>query len=183
MSDMTLLLTNILAFAVNVLTLALLGGIFYVIGTAILTMARNNTPKWTNIAYILVILAAAIALLQFYPRLVVAAIRQSLQDSRPEALLLQQELQQWIPALPQMTPLPTLVIQTSNEGLVWPTETPWPTVAAAPVVSDTVQTAVLPTATPYPTYTPYPTQTPLPVPTACYDPFGNPCPPTPAAGK
>lgn len=181
MTDLTLLLTNILAFAVNVLTLALLGGIFYVIGTAILTMARNNTPKWTNIAYILVILAAAIALLQFYPRLVVAAIRQSLQDSRPEALLLQQELQQWIPAIPQMTPLATPVIQVDNQVIPAPTFTPWPTVNAAAPVSGTVQAQIVP-PTPYPTYTPYPTQTPVPTATPCVR-NGMICPPTPVPAQ
>lgn len=180
MTDLTLLLTNILSFVVNVLTLALLGGIFYVIGTAILTMARNNTPKWTNIAYILVILAAAIALLQFYPRMVVAAIRQSLQDSRPEAVLLQQELQQWIPAIPQMTPLPTVVIDGNVAPLPAPTDTPWPTVGAAAPVTGVVQ--IPPSATPYPTYTPFPTMTPTPYPTACIR-DGMMCPPTPSAAQ
>ena len=178
MSDLTLLLTNVLTFVVNVLTLALLGGIFYVIGTAILTMARNNTPKWTNIAYILVILAAAIALLQFYPRLVVAAIRQSLQDSRPEAVLLQQELQEWIPAIPQMTPLPTVVINGNVAPLPLPTETPWPTIDAAAPVSGVVQLQ----PTPYPTYTPLPTLTPTPYPTACIR-NGMVCPPTPSMSQ
>lgn len=175
MNDITVLLSNILTFVVNVLTLALLGGIFYVIGTAILTMARNNTPKWTNIAYILVILAAAIALLQFYPRLVVAAIRQSLQDSWPEAVLLQQELQQWIPAIPQMTPLPTVVIDTMSP---LPTDTPWPTIGAAVPVTGVVQIQ----PTPYPTYTPPPTATPTPSPTPCIR-NGMLCPPTPAAAQ
>lgn len=160
---------SLLQFIINILTLFFIGGIFYVIGLAVLSMARNQQPKWQNIAYTLVILAVGVALLRWYPPQVVGSIRIALESARPEATLLQAELQQWLPQAPQS--LPTIPSETT----VPPTETPLP--ADTAVSTSLPQTAVpLPTYTPYPTYTPPPTGAPC---TVTINGSTYPCAPTP----
>lgn len=162
---------SLLQFIINILTLFFIGGIFYVIGLAVLSMARNQQPKWQNIAYTLVILAVGVALLRWYPPQVVGSIRIALESARPEAMQLQAELQQWLPQAPQSLP--------TSEPIV--VNTAFPTNTPAPADTAVFAPAML-TAVPLPTYTPYPTYTPLPTTAPCTVTInGNtyPCAPTP----
>ena len=188
MSEAGVFLTNILLFLIDLATLALIGGIFYVIGLAVITMARNQKPNWESILYTVLILLAAIWLIRWYPRQVIMSIRAALQESRPEADLLREELQLWLPgtdsliATPVITPLET----PTAAPVVLP---PAPQISVPAVVSGTITVATTtpapPTATPYPTYTPWPTATAIPTPTPCLVNIGGSwlaCPPTPVIG-
>lgn len=187
MSEAGVFLTNILLFLIDLATLGLLGGIFYVIGLAVITMARNQKPNWESILYTVLILLAAIWLIRWYPRQVIMSIRVALQESRPEAELLREELQMWLPGTDSLIATPVLT------PLATPTSAPvvGPAVPAiaTPVVSGTIPaptaTTVVPTATLYPTYTPWPTATALPTATPCLVNIGGSwlaCPPTPVIG-
>lgn len=176
MSEAGVFLTNILLFLIDLATLGLIGGIFYVIGLAVITMARNQKPNWESILYTVLILLAAIWLIRWYPRQVIMSIRVALQESRPEAELLREELQLWLPGTDALIATP----------VVGPA---MPVIATPVVVSGTIPvptaTTVVPTATLYPTYTPWPTATALPTATPCLVNIGGSwlaCPPTPVIG-
>lgn len=186
MSEAGVFLLNILLFLIDLATLGLIGGIFYVIGLAVITMARNQRPNWETILYVVLILLSAIWLIRWYPRQVIVSIRVALQESRPEADLLREELKLWLPGTDNLLPNATL---TPLEAA--PTPTPvvaQPEIVVPIVVSGTVTAAtatllpMLPTHTPYPTYTPWPTATEPPSPTPCLIQVGGnwlACPPTP----
>jgi hypothetical protein len=173
---------RLLLLLIDLMTLALILGIFYVIGLAVATMARNQPAKWANIAYILIVMGAGIALLRWYPQQVIVSIRIALSEARPEADLLREELQGWLPALPEglslsptAAPLPpeaaapTLVV--APEATAAPTAAiPPPTAAAEATAAPTVAP---PTAAP-PTVTPQPTVCTIELHGAPW-----PCPPTP----
>lgn len=162
----------LLQLLIDLLSLGFIGGIFYVIGLAVVTMARNQQPKWQNIAYILVILGAGLVLLRWYPPQVVSSMRMALEAARPEAVQLRVELQQWLPQAPD--PLPT-----TPQVTIQPAATPIP--AQTAVFVPVPQTAV-----PLPTYTPYPTPSPLPSPTPCIISINGslyPCAPTPGVTR
>lgn len=190
MSEAGVFLTNILLFLIDLATLGLIGGVFYVIGLAVITMARNQKPNWESILYTVLILLSAIWLIRWYPRQVIMSIRVALQESRPEADLLREELQLWLPgtdsliATPAITPLATPVFPTAVMPMPTAPATPSPVVVSGTIPVPAVVT-VLPTATPYPTYTPWPTATPVPSATPCVVSIGGqwlPCPPTPVIG-
>lgn len=185
MSELAQIIQQILLVIIDLMTLGLLAGIFYVIGVAIYTMARNQTPKWLNIGYILVILLAALLLLRWYPAQVIGSIRTSLQEARPEAEQLRGELENWLPGRG--------LGDGDTGGVVFMTTTPTPTVPATPTatpVPGTTPVSALDIApTPLATATPRPTETPVPTPTRCviqFRPLNDPtqllwmdCPPTP----
>lgn len=188
MSEAGVFLTNILLFLIDLATLGLIGGIFYVIGLAVITMARNQKPNWESILYTVLILLAAIWLIRWYPRQVIMSIRVALQESRPEADLLREELQLWLPRTDALiaTPVTTPLAAPTSTPVVMPAV---PIVATPVVVSGTTTVAtampVPPTATLYPTYTPWPTATAMPTATPCMVNIGGnwlACPPTPVIG-
>lgn len=192
MSEAGVFLTNILLFLIDLATLGLIGGIFYVIGLAVITMARNQKPNWESILYTVLILLAAIWLIRWYPRQVIMSIRVALQESRPEAELLREELQLWLPgtdaliATPVLTPVATPLTTLPSAPVVGPAV---PAIATPVVVLGTITVATAmpatPTATMYPTYTPWPTATALPTATPCLVNIGGnwlACPPTPVIG-
>lgn len=185
MSEAGLFLTNVLLFLIDLATLALILGILYVIGLAVITMARNQKPNWESILYTVLILLSAIWLIRWYPRQVIISIRVSLEESRPEAGLLREELKMWLPGtdglvIPDATITP---LETSSAPVAAPVPVEQPDIIVPVVVSGTL---VAVTATPWPTAiptaTPYPTYTPLPSPTPCLIYTGGnwlACPPTP----
>lgn len=189
MSEAGVFLLNILLFLIDLATLGLIGGIFYVIGLAVITMARNQKPNWESILYVVLILLSAIWLIRWYPRQVIISIRVSLEESRPEADALREELKLWLPGTD------SLIVATPSPGIPLAIETPTDTpvilpspspMVAAPVTY-TVSVAPAATTTPYPTYTPYPTLTPLPTATPCLVQLLDSgdwvmCPPTPVPG-
>lgn len=163
---------NLLTVLIDLITLALLAGIFYVIGLALVTMARNRQPRWQNIAYVLIILGAGIALLRWYPQRVIASVREAIQEARPEAQLLREELENWLPALPpDLAATPTLDI--TGEVIILTTPTPMPS----------PETPTPPATPPPPLPTNIPsTAAPSPSPTPCMVIIQGvpwPCPPTP----
>ena len=179
---------RILLLLIDLMTLALIVGIFYTIGLAIVMMARNQSAKWANIAYILIVMGAGIALLRWYPQQVISSIRVALSEARPEADLLRNELYLWLPELPAgpeggdfaqvtATPLPLVVVP---EPTATPLPSPWPTLAIPP--GDTAPEATPERVVVVVTATPLPPE-PTPEPTACLIHHDNgatwPCPPTP----
>ena len=163
--------TNILLILIDLFTLALILGIFYTIGVAVITMARNRQPRWDTIIYIVLILVAAVILLQVYPEQVIRSIRRGMETARPEAALLREELNEWLPRWNQEPVISTAVPTTGPEQ-----PTPQPTVTFLPALTpDATPPPVIPTRTPSP---------PTAVPTLDLSQW-NPAtpPPTPGGGK
>jgi hypothetical protein len=193
MSEAGVFLTNILLFLIDLATLGLVLGVLYVIGLAVITMARNQKPNWESILYTVLILLAAIWLIRWYPQQVIMSIRTSLEESRPEAVLLREELQMWLPGTESLIATPEPVITVLETPTATPViVSPVPEIVVPLVVTDTLPSAmptplapIIITATPYPTYTPLPTATTVPTPTPCLvEVAGNMlfCPPTPVIG-
>ena len=140
------ILAGVLKFLIDLFTFALILGVFWTIGTAVLTMARNRSPRWDTIFATLVVLIIGLILVQVYPPQVVKSVRRGLEDARPEAALLRDELANW---MPRWNPgQSTAVFSTAV-----PTVTPIPaaTNTPAPIISIEAQpTAVAPTSTPLP---------------------------------
>jgi hypothetical protein len=159
--------TNILLILIDLFTLALIIGIFYTVGVAVITMARNRQPRWDTIIYIVLILVAAVILLQVYPEQVIRSIRKGMEQARPEAALLRDELNEWLPRWNQ-EPVISTAVPTPG-----PTVTPLPT--WTPVPAEATPPPVIPTRTPEP---------PTAVPTLDWSQWqpGTP-PPTPGGGK
>lgn len=148
MNDLLQFATSILWFLIDLFTLAMVGGIFWIIGVALLTMARNRQPRWDSILFTTIIMMVAIWLIQWYPRQVLSSVRTSLQESRPEAQQLRDELREWLPEfsgpgnvivgvptitaveLPAATPTPGASVQPTAP----PTATPTPGVTATPLI-------------------------------------------------
>ncbi len=174
--------------------LVVMGFMFYLLSLALVTMVRNKQPRWDAIVYVVAILVLGLAMWRFFPTIAVRTMRVSLEEARPEVLLLQDEVRQWIPEFEVSTPVPT--IGTDVPTLVSvpfpasvPTDTPTPTpiILVTTLVTETVPATSAPvlTATPYPTYTPWPTPTTIPTPTPCLVNVGGNyllCPPTPISG-
>lgn len=190
MSEVLAIFNAISDFVLAGLMLVLMGALLYLLFLALITMVRNKQPRWDAIAYVLAILFLGLAMWRFFPTIAVRTIRVSLEESRPEVLLLQDELRRWLPRLevtlpaaaPTMssTPFPDTVSTLSPA-------TPTMTVTAIPVTATLTISVTLPpaTATPYPTYTPWPSPTPVPTATPCLvNVNGNwlACPPTPVIG-
>lgn len=160
--DISSFFTNILQWGIDILTLVMIGGVFWTILIAVITMAKNRQPRWDTIFFTLAILAIGIALVQIYPPMVVKGIRVGLQDARPEADLLRQELGNWMPewngagdtefstAVPTVTPLPT-----------W---TPAPSILVEPTAVPATATPLPPTAIPTIDLNTWNPQTPPPTP-------------------
>lgn len=190
MSEAGVFLTNILLFLIDLATLGLVGGVFYVIGLAVITMARNQKPNWESILYTVLILLAAIWLIRWYPRQVIMSIRVALEESRPEAELLRQEIQLWLPGTESLIATPGPVITPIETPTAAPVVMPpGPEIVVPVVVSGTITVAtvtplppIIFTPTPYPTYTPWPTPTIIPSATPCLVQVGIDlmifCPPT-----
>lgn len=182
MSEAGVFPLNFLLFLIDLATLVLIGGVFYVIGLAVITMARNQKPNWESILYTVLILLSAIWLIRWYPRQVIVSIRVALEESRPEAQLLREELRLWLPGtdliiatpgLPPMTPAPVEMV------LPMPAAT-MPESSLDMLTQPTPPPVVMPS--PYPTYTPWPTVPAPPTPTPCLiyvDGHLYQCPPTP----
>lgn len=186
-------MTEILAYVDAILNLTLgfmmiviMGFLIYLLGLALVTMVRNKQPRWDAIAYVIAILVLGLAMWRYFPTVAIKTIRISLQEARPEAELLQEEVRQWIPQFEVTLPTPT----PAPEPPVLPTYPilPTPVIVATPVVvtgAITVTVAPSATVTPYPTYTPWPSPTPLPTATPCLVQVGGNwllCPPTPILG-
>ncbi len=101
MAEFSTFAANVMNFIVQLLTLGLIIGIFYVLGIAIYTMATNRSPRWDLILFILVLLLSALYLVRWYPPQAMKAVREGLETSRPEADALRNELQQWLPDMPE----------------------------------------------------------------------------------
>lgn len=144
---------QLLQLGIDLMTLVLIGGIFYVIGLAIATMVKNQQPKWQNVVYVLVILGAGIGLLRWYPQQVIGSIRTALEESRPEAQGLRDELQYWLPG---PVALGTVVVATAVPPVpptVMPEFVPPTATAVTPIEMPTstpqaTATAVVPTVAP-----------------------------------
>lgn len=169
--------------------LVVMGFMFYLLSLALVTMVRNKQPRWDAIIYVVAILVLGLAMWRFFPTIAVRTMRVSLEEARPEVLLLQDEVRQWIPefdvALP--TPMPTPTVFDPFTPPLPPVDTPIPTATTVftATIGITVTLPPLATATPYPTYTPWPSPTPLPTATPCLVQVGGhwlACPPTPATG-
>lgn len=186
MSEILAYVDAILNLTLGFLMIVIMGFLFYLLGLALVTMARNKQPRWDSIAYVLAILVLGLAMWRFFPTIAIKTMRVSLQDARPEVLLLQDEVRQWVPAfevnLP--TPSPILADPVAAPLASTPIMAPVPTVGI--VVTDGITvTLPPPPATPYPTYTPWPSPTPLPTATPCLVQVGGnwlACPPTPVLG-
>lgn len=163
------ILTNVLRFLIEMFTFGLILVVFWVIGIAVASMARNRSPRWDMILATLVILALGVGLVQVYPPQVMKSVRRGLEASRPEAVLLRDELGNWMPRWNATDPDP--LISTAV-----PTPTPLPaTSTPAPVATlDVLVTDVPPTSTPMPP-TAVPTLDPL-----LWNPMTP--PPTPVGG-
>ena len=168
---------NLLSLTIDLLTLALLAGVFYVIGLALVTMARNRQPRWQNIAYVLIILGSGLALLRWYPQKVIVSMREAIQEARPEAEMLRGELESWLPALPAGFDVTPTIAVTPGETAILSVLTPAPPPMATPIPP------AAPTAVPSPIFTA--TLRPSPTPTPCMLIINGTqwaCPPTPATG-
>lgn len=185
---MTEILAYIEAFlnlTLGLLMIVVVGFLFYLLALALATMVRNKQPRWDAIAYVVAILIMGLAMWRFFPTIAIRTMRVSLQEARPEVLLLEDEVRLWIPsfevALP--TPLPTPTV--FDPFALPPVDTPIPAPTVAIVVTDGITVTLPPPATPYPTYTPLPSPTPLPTATPCLVQVGGnwlACPPTPVLG-
>ncbi|MFO7537585.1 MAG: hypothetical protein R6X32_05945 [Chloroflexota bacterium] len=172
MTDIISFAFTFMLFLVDIFTLFLIGGIFYIIGLAIHTMASNRTPRWDSIFYVLVILMMAIWLVRWYPTQIISSVRVSMQESRPEADLLRTEVQYWLPGLDQWQPTPTWEPAPAAAPVAPPAADKIPEEAVEVPQPQPTETAVSPT--------PIPTTTPTAV--ATFDPHTwNPAtpPPTP----
>lgn len=174
MENFAELISKVVLIILDLVSLGLVVVAVGIVALAIAGMARNRTAAWDNILYIPIVLFLGALLLQYYPPLVMKSVRMGVEGSRSEALLLRDEMQQWVPgqgiysdgAIVSSPTAPGVVIDTSAPAIVI-TSTPWPAAAT-------------PTSTPLPTETPAPTATPLP--TRCVVTVSGiqvNCPPTP----
>lgn len=161
MENFAELISKVVFIILDLVSLGLVVVAVGIVALAIAGMARNRTAAWDNILYIPIVLFLGALLLQYYPPLVMKSVRMGVQGSRGEALLLRDEMQQWVPGQGIYTggqPSPTapsVVIDASSPAIVI-TSTPWPTAeiqAATPT-----PTPSLPTETPAPTAIPLPTR-------------------------
>lgn len=186
MADILAYVDAILNLTLGFMMIVIMGFLLYLLGLALLTMVRNKQPRWDAIAYVIAILVLGLAMWRYFPTVAIKTMRISLQEARPEAELLQEEVRRWIPSFEVTLPTPT----PAPEPLMLPTyPIPTPIIVATPVITVTsgftVTNAPPATVTPYPTYTPWPTPTPLPTATPCrVQVNGNwlACPPTPVLG-
>ncbi len=172
------LISKVVLVILDLISLGLVVVAVGIVALAIAGMARNRTAAWDNILYIPIVLFLGALLLQYYPPLVMKSVRIGVEGSRSEALLLRDEMQEWVPGqgiytdgqlVGGATPETEAVIDTTGPTIVI-TSTPFPTAGAT----------ALPTSTPLPTETPQPTSTPQP--TACIVTINGirvNCPPTP----
>lgn len=191
MADILAYVDAILNLTLGFMMIVIMGFLIYLLGLALVTMVKNKQPRWDAIAYVIAILVMGLAMWRYFPTVAIKTMRISLQEARPEAELLQEEVRRWIPSFEVTLPTPTPV----PEPPMLPTYPmpPTPLIVVTPTsiiaVTDGITVTVAPPATPYPTYTPYPTftvqPTPAPSPTLCVvQIYGNwiPCPPTPPIG-
>ncbi len=196
MSEIMAYVDAILDLIIGLGMIVVMGFMFYLLSLALVTMVRNKQPRWDAIIYVVAILVLGLAMWRFFPTIAVRTMRVSLEEARPEVLLLQDEVRRWIPefdvAMPTPMPTPTVFDPFAAPPLPpvdipTPTPTPTLTISATGGVTVSVPMAITPqaTATPYPTYTPLPTATAIPTPTPCLvEVAGNMlfCPPTPVIG-
>ncbi|MBP7998707.1 MAG: hypothetical protein KA314_14020 [Chloroflexi bacterium] len=190
MSEVLAIFNAISDFVLAGLMLVLMGALLYLLFLALITMVRNKQPRWDAIAYVLAILFLGLAMWRFFPTIAVRTIRVSLEESRPEILLLQDEIRRWLPRLEVTLPAAAPTISSTpvpDTALVIPLVTPTMTEPAITMTATfPISATLLPaTATPYPTYTPWPTPTPVPTATPCLVNVNGHwlvCPPTPMIG-
>ncbi len=175
---------QILMFMLDLFTVALIVGVFYVVGLSMASMVRNRQARWGTIFFMLAILFLGIWLLQWYPPQVIRSIRAALVQARPEAEALRQEMELWLPEPPVLMPSSTITVSdgTGGGGLLLHTPAPTLVVPTAAPMSLTftpslptptlAATATMPPPTWTPTVAPIPTldltiwnqQTPAPTP-------------------
>ncbi len=193
MAEISAYLDAAVNLVLGFMMIVVMGFMLYLLSLALSTMVRNKQPRWDAIVYVIAILVLGLAMWRYFPQIAIKTMRLSMQDARPEADLLQEEIRRWIPrfevTLPVPTPTPTVFDPLMPDLPSAITNTPPSEPAPTLVISATVVTVTLPpaTATPYPTYTPWPTPTPLPTVTPCLVQLFDSgdwvvCPPTPVLG-
>lgn len=177
MENFAELISKVVLIVLDLISLGLVVVAVGIVALAIAGMARNRTAAWDNILYIPIVLFLGALLLQYYPPLVMKSVRMGVEGSRSEALLLRDEMQQWVPGQgiytdnePIASPTPGVVIDTSVPTIMI-TSTPWPT---AETPAATAAPTSLPTETPLPTSTPEPTRCTVTIGGTLVN-----CPPTP----
>lgn len=184
MTEIMMYVNAIFDLILGFVMLAIMGFLLYLLGLAIVTMVRNKQPRWDAIIYVIAILMLGLAMWRFFPTIAIRTMRVSLEEARPEVLLLQDEVRQWIPQFELTLPAPVTATLTVPDYIPSPTFISTPVVVVVTVTS-AVATPIPATVTPYPTYTPWPTATPLPTATPCLVNVGGTllaCPPTPVIG-
>lgn len=139
-------LLDLLYLVLDVMTLAVLVACFWIIFRAIYTMAQNKALHWESILGVLIVLALALGLLQFYPEMVIKSMRTGLEGARPEAAALRDELGHWLPRWGDASQLNAPIISTAVPS-------PMPAVTGTPAwlpIQPLAPTAVPPTSTPLP---------------------------------
>ena len=193
MENLSELVTKFIMIGLDIVSLGLVVVAVFIVAVAIHGMARNRSAAWDNLLFIPIVLFMGALLLQYYPPLVMKSVRMGVQGSRGEAQLLRNEMQEWMPdlggvgaggfgdavALPQVTPLPPIVVDTSGQTTIT-ISTPFPTAEIRPTIYPTnpAPPAAVVTATPWPV----PEITlPTPLPGCWVDLGAGPqaCPPTP----
>ena len=190
MTDLSTLFTQAAVFGLQALSLIMMLGIFVTFFIAAQTMYKNQTARWDLIAFMVVIALLVLWSLRVYPPQVIKSVRLAFQASRPEMLLLQDELYDWLPAVP--TPAaapeaePSLVLDmaTPAPNIVPPSPTPTqirpPSIPVGPpawMLRDGQPITLTPTATATPSAEPVeaePTRWPPIPPTATATPSAEP---------
>lgn len=156
-------LLDLLYLVLDALTLAVLVACFWIIFRAIYTMAQNKALHWESILGVLIVLALALGLLQFYPEMVIKSMRTGLEGARPEAAALRDELGHWLPRWGEASQLaaPAMTVQAVPPVALPVTGTPaWLPLQPVPPTS----TPLPPTAVPTIDVNTWNPQTPPPTP-------------------
>lgn len=174
------LISKIVLIVLDLISLSLVVVAVGIVALAIAGMARNRTAAWDNILYIPIVLFLGALLLQYYPPLVMKSVRMGVQGSRTEALLLRDEMQQWVPG--QSISPSDGATPAAPADVVIDTTGPTTVIYSTPFPAAEIAVTVLPSSTPQPPPSEIPTDTPQPSPTSCVYIVHNQirsCPPTP----
>lgn len=180
MENFAELISKVILVILDLVSLGLVVVAVGIVALSIAGMARNRTAAWDNILYIPIVLFLGALLLQYYPPLVMKSVRIGVQGSRGEALLLRDEMQQWMPGQEVYTDGQMVNAPTAAPAVTLDTSSPTTITVSTPFPTAEIRPVVPPTSTPQPTSTPLPTSTLQP--TACIITVNGSrlnCPPTP----